>query len=509
MKNIQISFSPEIIGSYKRLSYKVWYALAEFVDNSTQAYYNNESQLKQAFNSEGKQLEVHIQYYKGQSFEDDYFEITDNSIGMSIDELEYAFNIGSPPQNNMGRSRYGLGMKTAAFWLGDEWSLTTKKLGDAKEFVVDLNVDSISEGNLKLNIQEKSTNKDLHYTTIRIKKLHRRFKTRSISKIKSYLSSIYRFDIQDNILALFWNDDPINWVNYTDEDFIKNRDGEICKRNFEFSISDKKVSGWAGILRTGGRHKGGFAIVQSNRVIQSPPDGYKPESMFGEQEGGVNDLANQRIVGELFLDGFEVSHTKDSILWEGTEEDDLDDSIRTEVGDFRKTALEHRSKPIDERRPSDVELNMAVDEFLEELKSPEVIDTLNTIEVPPEKIIIKSNRQIQASVIKNSEPTQIRINELLVKLYLDDDMSVHDPYVITDTMTSKEEIIVIVNKNHPYWNELEGVIGIKNYLRQCVYDGVAEWKAFFKVGNIFPDTVKYIKDDLLRVPFIIEKAKIL
>ena len=34
-----------IISSYKRLSYDPWYAFAEFVDNSTQAYFDNKEIL--------------------------------------------------------------------------------------------------------------------------------------------------------------------------------------------------------------------------------------------------------------------------------------------------------------------------------------------------------------------------------------------------------------------------------------------------------------------------------
>ncbi len=509
MRKINIEFSPEIIGSYKRLSYKVWYALAEFVDNSTQAFYDNRDDLLGAFTKEKSQLEVHINYHKGveKSLKEDYFEIIDNSIGMSSGKLKEAFSIGSPPQNPNGRSRYGLGMKTAAFWLGDEWTVTTTRLNDSKELTLRLNAHSISAGNLELRIDEKDVDIKQHYTRIRIEQLHRRFKTRSIHKIKSYLSSIYRFDLDDKQLALFWNNEPVGWVGFANEDFVPNREGKIYKRTFDFSVSEKNVSGWAGILKSGGRNRGGFSIVQSNRVIQCPPDAYKPESIFGEQEGGINDLINQRIVGELFLDGFEVSHTKDSILWQDTQEDDLDEAIKLAIGDFKRVAVEYRSKSVDERGPSDSDFHSAFDELILELRSPELVDTIETIEVPPERVITESNQQIQLSVVESVAPLEIKINALLVKLYVEDTMSVNDPYVITDSTSSRDEIIVIVNKNHPFWNELSGSMGIKNYLRQCVYDGVAEWKAHFKVGNILPDTIKYIKDDLLRVPYIIERTK--
>ena len=35
----------DVVRSYKRLSYTPWHALAEFVDNSTQAYMDNSDEL--------------------------------------------------------------------------------------------------------------------------------------------------------------------------------------------------------------------------------------------------------------------------------------------------------------------------------------------------------------------------------------------------------------------------------------------------------------------------------
>ena len=45
---------------------------------------------------------------------------------------------------------------------------------------------------------------------------------------------------------------------------------------------------------------------------------------------------------------------------------------------------------------------------------------------------------------------------------------------------------------------------MRNYLRQCVYDSVAEWQARQKAASIDPDTVKLLKDRLMRVPVEME-----
>jgi hypothetical protein len=52
--------------------------------------------------------------------------------------------------------------------------------------------------------------------------------------------------------------------------------------------------------------------------------------------------------------------------------------------------------------------------------------------------------------------------------------------------------------------QLKGSDGVLNYLRHCVYDGIAEWKAIHKAAGLNPDTIKILKDQLLRVPFEIE-----
>ena len=124
---MKLRLGPEIISSYKRLAYQAWYALAEFVDNSTQAYFNNRAALDRVYSETGTKLTVEITV--GADAEGDFIRIRDNSIGMSESELENAVIIGHPPSNTRGRSKYGLGLKTGACWFGDFWSVTTKKLG--------------------------------------------------------------------------------------------------------------------------------------------------------------------------------------------------------------------------------------------------------------------------------------------------------------------------------------------------------------------------------------------
>jgi hypothetical protein len=506
MENLNLTFTANIAESYKRLSYKLWYALAEYIDNSTQAYYENKELLDNHLATDGEHLCIDIQYYRGQQLSEDFFEIFDNSIGMDEEVLRRAFNTGQKPEINTGRSKYGLGLKTSSFWLGDKWSITTTRLGNNKEYYIKVDIDKIADGNISLDIEEREVDEQTHYTKIKIWDLHSRFIGRTLSKVRSYLSSIYRYDLLSANIQIKWMDHFLSWQNL-DDLLFENFEGERTKKEFEFQVDGKTVKGWAGVLNRGDRGQAGFALVQSDRVINT---NYRPGEIFGEQEGGRNDLVNQRLIGEIFIDGFDVSHTKDQILWSGEQEEELENNLKQEVSDLVRIALTRRVREsIDVSDVRDIEV--ALGNLHHEMESEVACDLIENIEIPPEKALEKANSYLLEAVVNRiSEPVIIKLGSLLVKLYTDEGMSPFDPYVISDSAIIKDgnqELVVVFNPNHPHWQEIKDDNGVLIFLRHVVYDGVSEWKAWNKTGNIGHDTVKFIKDNLLRIPFIIEKER--
>jgi hypothetical protein len=53
---LTLQVGPEVINSYKRLAYTPWHALAEFVDNSTQSYFNNKAVLDKVYSKTDDKL---------------------------------------------------------------------------------------------------------------------------------------------------------------------------------------------------------------------------------------------------------------------------------------------------------------------------------------------------------------------------------------------------------------------------------------------------------------------
>jgi Histidine kinase-, DNA gyrase B-, and HSP90-like ATPase len=499
--NLNIEIGLNAIASYRRMAYEIWYALAEFIDNSTQSYADNKAALDAAFASEGEGLEVRITYER--KGEEPVFRIVDNAMGMSYTELQRALKVATPPPNPTGRCRYGMGMKTASCWIGNRWVLTTKKLGETTEYAVEVDVREIEKNNpaLKTTMIQNLKPSD-HYTRLEIFDHNREFKGRTIGKIKEYLKSMYRFDFQKGTMKLFYNDEQLTWEGF-DARLRRNRAGEVVRKDFSFEVNGKRVHGWAGVLDTGARADTGFSIFHSERVVKGWPDAWRPERIFGHNR---NDLLNQRLLGEIHLDDFEVTHTKDNIQWYGDEEEQVEKKLEVEISNLINVAKTPWKDQDDARGPSEGEIDLAIAGLRQELLSPEMIDKISLTILPPEEDIAKSLERIAEPVKASRTPDiQAKIGTLEVWVYIvSSDFGPNDPYVICEASPTNK-VIVIINMQHPHVAHIEGEQGLMNYFRHCVYDAVAEWQAQQIRSRLEPNTAKLLKDQLLRVSFQMEQ----
>jgi len=74
----------------------------------------------------------------------------------------------------------------------------------------------------------------------------------------------------------------------------------------------QRVTGFAVLFETASTSKAGFSLFRRDRLIEGGFDeGWRPEAVFGKP----NDYAYQRLFGELHLEGFDVTHTKDGFKW--------------------------------------------------------------------------------------------------------------------------------------------------------------------------------------------------
>lgn len=351
-------------------------------------------------------------------------------------------------------------------------------------------------------IKRTKCEKEKHGTTVKITELVRPINSQTNKNTIEYLQSIYRVDLQNDSLYLEFQQAPLTWSSEEiNKRLLTDSKGNKYKKSLNFKVNGKSVTGWAGILNKGSKASGGFALLQADRVIVGYPKNYKNALLFGAEEGGRNDLTNQRLTGELKLDErFGVSHTKDQILFEDDEEDVLDKLLFDKLADYKKESnIPHKSRG-DNVTESNFDFASAIKEVLENLRSDPFKDVILRKSVLPQKALVKTNEETVKRLLKVSHKEfNYKIDGISILVILSEESSPYDPYLIVRPMGGDRKVTVTININHPYWIELADNNSRFNFLQSCIYDGVAEWKAGFIVKSLDPDTIKSIKDSLLRV----------
>ncbi|MBX5494812.1 MAG: ATP-binding protein [Bryobacteraceae bacterium] len=483
---------PEAIEAYSRLSYTMWYALAEFIDNSTQSRANYSGIIDDVLRNEGQPLTVEIVHNRTRR----ELSISDNSIGMTRDDLVAALHIAHRTRDSIGRSRYGMGMKTAACWIGRRWRVVTCEWGSGEEWTAEVDVNAIVRERKKILFTSREVSKDDHYTKIIISDLHRNIQARTEDTIKMYLGSMYRYDLARGRLKLLYNGDEIK--PFDELLFDTDPSGKPMRRDLPpLEINGKSVSGWVGILRKGGRKYGGFSLFQNERQIQGFPNAWKPKSIFGGvDDEGANNLVAQRLTGVLELDGFHVSHTKDAILYEDDEEEQLEKFLFEFTKDYRDYARKRRDT--ERGRPwSREKIRDLLDSMKKEFTSPEMKDAVNSILPPIETILSNNQRQLHELSEADTIETIDILPDLRVIVSLVE-KSEYEPYVTIAAGADAGTIHVIINGLHPYYSNIESADAVDECLRQYILDAVAEYRASKLNGKVNPNSVRRLKDELLR-----------
>ena len=483
---------PEIVRSYKRLSYTVWHALAEFIDNSLQSYRANKPRLDLAYAKSQESLTVQITYRRSDGGR---LIIHDNAMGMTKTELTNALRIGKPPNDTSGLSEFGLGMKTAACWFGERWTLRTKRLNTKTGRQITFVVEDVADNRLDLQEEEFTGPADEHFTEIEITELHNELRGRQINTLKNYLQSMYRKPILSNELVLIFNEERLTWRSPA-EGNIHLENGRGSCQDFEFEIDDQSVFGWLAVLESGSRARAGLTIIRRGRVIKGWPSSWRPQSIFGQLEGS-NDLVNQRLIGEINMDDFGVSHTKDEILWKPNQQDRVENELAEIAKPLIDIATSYRKRGAVGTRPSQATINFAAGMLDEEIRSQRFRSVINANgSTPKETYVAFSDSTTQSAT--TVDPLVHEVDGLRLNIFLADDLSDRDPYLGIVAL-APDVVTVVINMNHPHINDLNGRMGVLNHLKACTYEGVAQWKVKKAWDEENPALIRAIKDSLLRV----------
>lgn len=355
MTSDAIEIRPEVtmLGVLRHLNYKPWFAIAEFVDNALQSYISHKDELT-SLEGPDFHLKVSISLSTAGSGE---IVVTDNAAGISAADFPRAFRAAQVPTDRSGLSEFGMGMKSAACWFCENWSVRTKALGESIERSIAFDVQKIVDNRIEsLSTDSRPVQETLHYTVVKLRGLHHPPATRTVAKIREHLASIYRVFIANGTLELKFNGEVLTYESpkvltsalYSAPGVVSSADASPIewtkKIDFDFG-GGQRVTGFAALREVGSTTSAGFSLFRRGRLIEGSCDEtYRPPFIFRK----ANSFTFQRLFGELHIEGFSVSHTKDGFRWEEYEDiflEHLKDAIEAKPLDLISQAENYRALP--------------------------------------------------------------------------------------------------------------------------------------------------------------------
>ena len=487
---------------YADLDYDEWYAMSEFIDNSLHSYLNNKEDL----NKLGIDIcDTKISIVDDED-EGEVLNIFDNSGGVHPNDFRRLLSMGIPKENSEYQlSEFGMGMKTAAIWLGKRVEIETKHYLNEEAFKIVIDITKLgSDDEVSItNVLPSSSIKG--YTKIKISNLNRRITSKK-KRIKDSLSSIYRKFIERGDLSISFLDEEITpFIYYLEQDSM----GNDQKREFTITLDNgKSCKGWLGIMKdkheSGWKRRSvysGFSTYRYDRLIQGyPENSWRPKEVFG-QEGGSNTTKNQRLIGELDMTDFKVAHTKNKINFLGDEEAEFRKQLGEYCADIAREA-DKKMKPKTVNEYKDNPDSQIVKQELEKLLPKTSVGT-ETISFT-EDFIKKSSPDKIKTIYENNEPDYDFSNfkdidgiekSVLAYDFLDPKL----PYMIMDEID--DNLIVCINIDHPYMSYLltEGTVEQQLTHRiNCMFDALSIQNCTNRYGDYTPEDIRITKDLFLK-----------
>ena len=435
----ELNIQPQagVIGVFSRLNYKPWYAIAEFVDNSTQSFYSHQDELKKNGIAD---LDISIDY----DAEKDILQITDTAFGMEFEDFVRAVKIDSPPEDKNGRNEFGMGLKTAASWFGNVWSVKSTQLGSSSQYYTEINIPEMRENNLNsVSIRKSVVNPSSHGTTVMIREVTKKVGSpRTKGKIVELLKSMYRRDLNNGLIHIKYDGEPLFFDEY---DCLSFRDKIWHKDlNFSFEFEGKfhHITGFAGILANGGFGRAGFALFRRGRVVIGGEEmNYKPDEIFGQSQSPIA----HKLFGELDLDDFPINQAKDGFVWDDGLEEEFIHTLREQIKEYIDIA-----KLTNKERAKEESLSQKTSDNVQSQVQKTLINSFSeTSNTTTQTSILTKEESEEIELFKNYQDEQNQMPELI-------DSKIRE-YSIQLDMANKCIISVqwVIGNTNTYWIKVD------------------------------------------------------
>lgn len=492
----KLKVSNNTLKRYRDLDYKVWYAISEFVDNSLHSYLENLESLNRIGISK---CEVLINLDE----KSNTLIIEDNAGGVHPSEFERLLSVGVPKKESKYQlSEFGMGMKTASIWLGNNITITTKHFELQKTYRISIQIENTDD---EVSIKEVPNSSGLQgYTRIEISSLNRNLShKRTVSKTKESLASIFKKYIESNKLDIIFQGETLSTDKFS---LMKNNDGSEMRKDFKIELSSGKTAyGWIGLLdaKSTSASRAGFSIYRFERLLMGYPDNtWKPSEIFSKGQSQVRTM----LIGEIDMSEFKSSHTKNAINFVGTEEEEFLEQLKVSCGHYGNEkfvrSLSVRVKNIESHKTdqSTIIANSIFDKTVQNEQILKVEEVVFEVE--------KSNSGIEEFIkdndIKDLDPISefgFLTNsdyETYVEVY--EFYSSTKPYMMV--ANNGDVLGVYINVGHKYFKNVVQMSDLPEeqtrYKLNCLFDALSEFYISKRDEKINPDQVRLLKSILLK-----------
>ena len=265
-QTVSVAIGTSMYGRFKDLPNTPSHVLAEFVDNALQSYRDNKSILESM--EPDYKLRVSIYFAMDTDGKIISVDVNDNAGGISKDKFNTAFMPAKKPDNDLGLNEFGMGLKTAACWLGEDWLVKTSAINEPESKTINFCLNDICAEDLReLPVKYKAENSQEHYTHIHIESPTSNMPSKkSIGKICNELSSIYRVSLRNKEFELYVQDKSITFEDYPvlNEPYVHDSEGSpiFWKKEVRVQIGPYKGTGFVGILKDIKQGRNGFVILR-------------------------------------------------------------------------------------------------------------------------------------------------------------------------------------------------------------------------------------------------------
>lgn len=301
MKKELIDITPHrsIMCKISQTGYSVQEAISELIDNSIDARLEDEKIV----------IKVEI--------DKKHILISDTGKGMNKNTAKDSIRLGySSKKEKLGE--FGLGLKTATSFLGEEFILKTKQKDLNEEYIIKYNEDEwLSKGDwfhFPFRIEEKNDKK--HGTIVEINKLKIDVNDMLLEKIREELGRRFAPFILNKEIKLIFNGEECI---VPKPDII-----EESRKTINLNIGNCNIKGWWAYQLAGyNKSYYGFNTFRRGRLV----------TVF-DKIGLTNNQQIKQIVGELEITGLDITHDKKGWVKTSDEYKDVENKLREYFKEF-------------------------------------------------------------------------------------------------------------------------------------------------------------------------------